>query len=152
MKRFGGELIFKAHELLYDSTLASRVIKKKKKKDLNNDESQFLGGREEFALGNRPRPVQVVPREHLPKQEQISYPEDAGAVNYVHSRCGVNVVHSRFSCNHGSRVSLRGVRDRRSTPTRPGHTAKTPSPHRTGPQSASNKTTESVCLRESVSV
>ena len=31
-KRFRGGLVFKAHRLLYHSTLGSRVIKKKKKK------------------------------------------------------------------------------------------------------------------------
>ena len=31
VKRFRGELVFKAHEILYRSTLGLRVIKKKKK-------------------------------------------------------------------------------------------------------------------------
>ena len=34
MKRFRGGLVFKAHRLLYHSTLGSRVIKKKRKKNL----------------------------------------------------------------------------------------------------------------------
>ena len=36
MKRFRGGLVFQAHRLLYHSTLGSRVIKKKKKKDLEH--------------------------------------------------------------------------------------------------------------------
>jgi len=47
VKRFRGGLVFKAHRLLYRSTLGLRVIKKKKKKQharLGNTVKWFRGG------------------------------------------------------------------------------------------------------------
>ena len=46
VKRFRGALVSKAHELLYHSTLGSRVIKKKKKKKKYRGLGLYLGRRE----------------------------------------------------------------------------------------------------------
>jgi len=43
VKRFRGGLVFKAHRLLYHSTLGLRVIKKKKKKTLQGEKLRSLG-------------------------------------------------------------------------------------------------------------
>jgi len=62
VERFRGRLVFKAHRLLYRSTLGSRVIKKKKKKGqwvVNKEVSRW------DLVGERPSELLVVPRRHL---------------------------------------------------------------------------------------
>ena len=54
MQRFRGGLVFKAHRLLYDSTLGLRVLKKKKKKKVSS-----LPGKESFPCARKDCKVDV---------------------------------------------------------------------------------------------
>ena len=63
MKRFRGGLIFKAHRLLYHSTLGLRVMKKKKKAVTHDAEG---GARAERASAQGPvRGISIGQRERL---------------------------------------------------------------------------------------
>jgi len=62
VKRFRGGLVFEAHRLLYHSTLGSRVIKKKKKKDEAPNLTSHIGGAPARVFVRVEHPVPLKPK------------------------------------------------------------------------------------------